>query len=196
MAWSTWLVLAGVGYLMGSIPFALLVGKLWAGVDIRRGGSGNVGATNLFRLTGWAPGLLAFLLDFGKGWVPALVAAQMGGPAAGLLIGLAAVAGHNWSVYLRGRGGKGAATSLGVLFAVAPVGALVAVALFVVVVLATRYVSLGSMAAAASAPITLWLLGAGRAEILIAAGLTVILVLRHRSNIARLLAGTENRTGY
>ncbi len=109
---------------------------------------------------------------------------------------MAAVAGHNWSVYLRGRGGKGAATSLGVLVAVAPVGALVAVALFVLVVLATRYVSLGSMTAAASAPVTLWLLGAGRAEVLIAALLTVILVLRHRSNIARLLAGTENRANY
>lgn len=196
MTWTTWLVLAVASYLLGSIPFALLVGKLWAGIDIRHGGSGNVGATNLFRLAGKGPGLVGFLLDFAKGLVPALVAARMGGPTAGLLIGLAAVAGHNWSVYLRGRGGKGAATSLGVLFAVAPAGALVAVALFAVVVLATRYVSLGSMTAAVSAPLTLWLLGAGRAQVLIAAALTVILVLRHRSNIARLLAGTENRTGY
>lgn len=194
--WSTWLALAGASYLLGSIPFALLVGKFWAGIDIRRGGSGNTGATNLFRLAGWGPGLLGFLLDFGKGWVPALVASGLGGPTAGLLMGLAAVAGHNWSVYLKGRGGKGAATSLGVLFAVAPLGALVAAVLFVAVVLATRYVSLGSMMAALSAPLTLWLLGAGRAEVIIAAVLTVMLVLRHRPNIARLLAGTENRLVY
>ncbi|BAS27072.1 glycerol-3-phosphate 1-O-acyltransferase PlsY [Limnochorda pilosa] len=196
MAWTTGLLWAGLlvgSYLVGSIPFALIMGKVLRGVDVRHGGSGNVGSTNLLRLAGWLPAALAFSLDLLKGTLPALAGAWLAGPVGGLMAGLAAVAGHNWSVYLRGRGGKGVATSLGVLLAVAPVAALVAVALFLLVVVLTRYVSLGSITASLSVPVALWLLGAGWYEVGLGGLLTALLVLRHRPNIARLLAGTENR---
>lgn len=198
MTWTTGLLWAGLllaSYLLGSIPFALIVGRLLRGVDVRKGGSGNVGSTNLLRMAGWLPAVLAFSLDMLKGTLPALVGAWLAGPVGGLAAGALAVIGHNWSVYLRGRGGKGAATSLGVLWAVAPLVGAAVLAFFLLVVMLTRYVSLGSMTAGASAPLIFWLLGAGWPEVAIASVLSFLLVLRHRPNIARLLAGTENRFG-
>ena len=186
-----------LSYLIGSIPTGLLVGRLLAGVDVRRHGSGNVGATNVARVVGRLPGLFVLVVDVAKGWVPAalLPPAFGGGPAVPIALGMAVVAGHIWNPFLQLQGGKGVATALGVLFALDRRAAFGTVAVWLVVAAATRYVSLASLSAAMAAPLlmvvldlpTLWTLGT------VAVSLAVI--ARHRSNILRLLHREEHRIG-
>jgi glycerol-3-phosphate acyltransferase PlsY len=184
-------------YLAGSLPFGLLLGRL-AGRDIRRHGSGNIGATNVWRVCGWRWGLPAFLLDALKGAAPVLLLAPWaaGGEASAAwpAIGCAAcaVAGHNFPVWLKFKGGKGVATSLGAMAALMPLPSLVAFAVFAAVVAWKRYISLGSIAGAA----TFALAAAAVAPpplVACALALSALLILRHRANIARLRAGTEPR---
>jgi glycerol-3-phosphate acyltransferase PlsY len=191
-----WLLLIAA-YFAGSLPIGLLVAKLWKGIDVREHGSGNSGATNVFRVVGPVAGSIVFALDVLKGLWPPLAAHAMGhGSGWQVAAGMAAILGHNFSPFLGFKGGKGIATSLGVLFGVSPLVGVTALALWVVVVLASRYVSLGSILAAASlAPLMLlfypgqWtLFGFG-----LVAGLVAI--YKHRANIDRLLKGTENRFG-
>lgn len=191
-----WLLLIAA-YFAGSLPIGLLVAKLWKGIDVREHGSGNIGATNVFRVVGPVAGSLVFALDVLKGLWPPLAAHVMGfGSGWQVAAGMIAILGHNFSPFLGFKGGKGIATSLGVLFGVSPLVGVTAFVLWTVVVLSSGYVSLGSILAAASlAPLMLafypgqWILfGFG----LIAGGFAIY---KHRANIDRLRKGTENRFG-
>lgn len=197
-----------LAYLAGSIPFGLLIG-LAKGIDVRKAGSGNIGATNVLRVVGKPWGALAFLLDFLKGVAGALLApaaaaallgADGGAPAnAAIVGGLAAVAGHNWPVWLRFRGGKGVATSAGMLVAIVPAEVGVAFAVWLAVLLISRYVSLASICAAIALAAAVWLRRPAGAPVLLQTLVTILsafVILRHRANIGRLIAGTENRFAF
>lgn len=189
--------LAAGSYLLGAIPFGLLIGLL-AGVDARRTGSGNTGATNILRSAGKGPALATLLLDAGKGAVPVLLAGRFApGEAWAVAAGGAAILGHNYSPFLGFRGGKGVATSAGALFALSPAAAALALAAWIVVYLARRTVSLASICAAASLPFLLALFH-GMDSLLPYFGILVALVVivAHRDNIRRILAGREPRTTF
>ena len=184
-----------LSYVIGSVPFALVASRLKR-VDLRAHGSGNLGATNAIRVLGPAIGIPVLLADVAKGFVAVAVIPQALGtqaPWAPILCGVAAVLGHVWSVFLKLRGGKGVATAAGAFFALAPRGVGIAFAVFVVVLLASRFVSLSSIAAAVVLPVALWGTGASRPVVAAGLGLAILVVVRHRTNVARLLAGTESR---
>ncbi|WP_437630610.1 glycerol-3-phosphate 1-O-acyltransferase PlsY [Sorangium sp. So ce854] len=188
-----YLVLA---YLLGAIPTGYLFARLVKGVDIRAVGSGNIGATNVLRAFGWKAGLGVLAADVAKGALVAgplaswLTAAPGGWIAAAG--GLAAVLGHDYTVFLGMRGGKGVATSCGVLLVLAPRSTLAALAVFAVVVRATRRVSAGSLAGALALPALLWPLGERQAPVVcLSALLAAFIWLKHIPNIRRILAGTE-----
>ncbi|ADU51221.1 acyl-phosphate glycerol-3-phosphate acyltransferase [Thermaerobacter marianensis DSM 12885] len=190
-----WLGTAGtllLAYLLGSLPFGLWLVKATRGVDIRRYGSGNIGTTNVLRVAGPRVAALVLLADAAKGWLPVVLArvAALGEPAA-VLAGVAAMAGHSWSVWLGGKGGKGVATGLGVLLGLDYRAALAAFVVWIVVVAASRYSSLGSMAAAVSVPLWMALWQAPAAHLAFAVAAAVVVVVRHRANIGRLLRGEE-----
>ncbi len=191
-----------LAYFVGAIPFAFVLGKL-LGFDIRRHGSGNIGATNLTRVAGRKYGMWCFALDFLKGSIPVLVA-SLSGPGRDLpwltgVVAAAAVAGHVWPVYLGFKGGKGVATTLGVLIVLAPAAMLVGVVAWLLVFSLSRYVSLASMAAAVCLPLgevgKAWLGGQelswARLSLLIL--LAAFIICRHQQNIKRLWAGQEHR---
>ena len=184
-------------YLLGSIPCGLLIARL-KGIDLQKVGSGNIGATNVYRCVGKSWGIAAFVFDAVKGFVPAFVfprLAETAPPWLGLACGVAAVAGHNWPVWLKFKGGKGVSTSAGMLLGIAPAAVGIGFAVFAATVLLTRFVSLGSILAAIAVPAAyIWLYGTGNrllAGALVVMGLLV--VVKHRANIRRLLAGTEPR---
>ena len=183
------------GYLAGSIPFGLLYGRL-AGVDVRQQGSGNIGATNVNRLLGKKLGILTLASDLLKGLLPMLIAAQILGnrPDAYLwtmLTGMAAFVGHCWPIYLKFRGGKGVATALGIFLYLAPLQTLIAIVLFAATVRLGGYVSLGSMSAALSLPVMIWLSNGPTDLLLITGMIALLIVLKHQENIRRLLKGEE-----
>ncbi len=189
-------------YLLGSVPFGLLVSRLLYKQDLRALGSGNIGATNVLRNYGVQPFIAVMLMDMAKGIAAVAVGRAAGlGPTLSLLAGLAAIAGHNWSVFLRFKGGKGIATSGGVLIAAFPWTVTVTVlGVFVVMLLLTRIMSLASMGAAVSFPlVSAWVLwdDAGRywPHIAVAALTCVSALFKHRENIGRLLRGEEPRLG-
>jgi acyl phosphate:glycerol-3-phosphate acyltransferase len=185
------LLAAAGGYLLGSIPFGLLLGKLAGYGDIRRVGSGNIGATNVLRTGNKALALATLLLDGGKGAAAAALAAHWGEGAA-LIAATTAVLGHDFPVWLRFRGGKGMATTLGVLLAMAWPAGLLACAVWLVTAAAFRFSSLAALAALASAPLLmLWLADTPRA--IVAALLALLGFARHHANIGRLLSGEEPR---
>lgn len=190
-------------YVAGATPFGYLAGKL-RGIDIREHGSGNVGATNVIRVLGKAVGIPVFAADFCKGLVPVLVAQWwargqgLPGDAPGMVAAAGAVLGHNFPFWLRFRGGKGIATSAGALAALLPWPLLCAVAVWLLVFLGSRYVALGSLAAAVALPgaavVLRWRQGSPSVALCwFAVALGVLAIWRHRSNIRRLLDGTENR---
>lgn len=187
-------LLVAAGYLIGAVPTGWLIIRFLRGVDIRTVGSGNIGATNVYRAAGLPTALLVLVIDALKGAVPVLLARGSGSPAwAEVAAGLAAIGGHNWSVFLRFTGGKGVATSLGVLVALSPAAAGVAVAAWLAVAALTRYASLASIAAIAAVPVAM----AQRREPAehLAFGVVALLfaLYRHRANLARLRDGTELR---
>jgi len=186
-------VACGAAYLLGSIPTGLLLGKA-CGIDVRREGSGNIGATNLYRTLGRKVGVLTLIGDCLKGLVPVL-AAHYYAPATDLAawVGLAAFCGHVFSVFLRFKGGKGVATALGVFLALSPLAVAISLAVFLVLVLKWRYVSLGSVAAAAVMPLAVYVLQGSRAMLLVTALVAVIVIVRHHANIRRLVDRTENK---
>jgi glycerol-3-phosphate acyltransferase PlsY len=190
------LLLLAVGYLLGSMPNGYLAGRWLKGIDLRQCGSGSTGATNVLRNVGKAPALVVFLLDVGKGALAVLLAKSFGlNDWVQVLAGLAALAGHIWPVWLGWKGGKAVATGLGMFLGLAwPVG-LACFGLFMAVISISRIVSLSSVVAAIGLPVLMVLAGANGASISVSVVASVMVLWRHRSNIERLIAGTEPRIG-
>ncbi|HZA56211.1 MAG TPA: glycerol-3-phosphate 1-O-acyltransferase PlsY [Candidatus Udaeobacter sp.] len=188
-------ILILVAYLLGSIPTGYVLGSR-AGVDVRKAGSGNVGATNVARVVGKRHGLLTLIGDTAKGLIPVLLAGQLNSTTEVIaLVAVAAFLGHLYPVFLKFHGGKGVATALGVLLGLAPLATVVLIAIFVLIVVTSRLVSLSSMIAAALAPLALWWFSYPPVLVGASALLAVMIILRHRGNIQRLLAGTEPKFG-
>jgi len=189
-----WLLLAS--YLLGSIPFGLIIGKLWGAIDVREHGSGNIGTSNVMRTVGKSAAAVVLVLDVLKGALP-VVAAQSLDLSDWIVAGAgaAAVAGHVWSLFLRFNGGKGIATALGVAFAFDLRLALALLAVWILVVFVTRYISVGSLAGAVCMPVFVWAFGHGSAYVGAACLISLLAFWRHRSNVSRLLSGTEYRFG-
>lgn len=198
------LLATGFGYLLGAIPFGLLVGRWIRGIDLREHGSHRTGATNALRTLGTRAALAVFLLDLGKGVAAVLLArlffvndplAEWAAAAAGF----AAIVGHNWSVYIGFTGGRGVATSAGALGALTPLTLLIVAPVVALIIWRTRYVSLGSISGALGAPlVTAILVATGLASIpalAYAAGSGLLVTVAHADNIARLRAGTERKVG-
>lgn len=186
-------IVIGAAYLIGSIPTGLLLGKAY-GVDVRKEGSGNIGATNLYRTVGRKVGIITLIGDCLKGLLPVVVVKFSAlPPEFAAWVGLAAFCGHVFSVFLKFKGGKGVATALGVFLALAPLAVAIAIALFAVLMFAWRYVSLGSIAAAAVMPLAVFLLGESRTVTTVTFVIALIVIARHHENIKRLFSGTENR---
>ena len=182
------------GYLAGSLPFGYWVVRATKGVDIRSVGSGNIGATNVWRTYGWRYGLPVALLDVAKGFAPALTATIVVGHLAGVLAGAAAMLGHARPLFLRfAKGGKMVATGGGALLGVAPALAGICAGVWIAVFLVTRYASVASMVSACSIPGLAYALGYPWPVIAFGGAVAAAVVVLHRANIRRLLAGTENR---
>jgi acyl phosphate:glycerol-3-phosphate acyltransferase len=191
-----------IAYFIGAIPTGFWAGKMLKGIDIREHGSKNMGATNVMRVLGKGPGIVVLLIDILKGILPLTVVPNLLGitdPLVLVFIGAAAVAGHNWTIFLGFKGGKGVATSLGVLIGLAiqisgirPV-LLIVVGVWIVVFASTGFVSLASILAATALPILMVTYNAPFPIKVLSILLCVFIVLRHRSNISRLLKGQENR---
>ena len=189
-----WLYAIVGGYLLGSIPFGLVLTRLVTGRDVREIGSGNIGATNVLRTGNKGLALVTLLLDAAKAGVAAWVAGAVLGVPFNLVAGAAALFGHCYPVWLKFRGGKGVATFFGCLLAVAWPVFVVAALTWLAVAFASKYSSLGALVAALAAPLAA--LAMGMAEVAVMAGvLALIILVRHRENIARLRAGTESRIG-
>ena len=193
-----------VAYLLGSIPTGFLVGKA-RGIDIRTIGSGNIGATNVFRYFGTAPGLLVLIVDALKGVVAAALVPRILWSALGasgdslewlqIIAGFAAILGHNFTCWLRFKGGKGIATSAGVLIALVPYALLLIFGVWLLVLGLTRFVSLASICASFALPFATWLTNGSSTMIIITGAMAALAIYKHKSNIQRLLKGTENRIG-
>jgi acyl phosphate:glycerol-3-phosphate acyltransferase len=189
-------------YLLGSIPFGYLAGRI-AGVDVRRHGSGNIGATNVLRVLGWKYGYPVFLADTLKGFFAVRLALWLGTSSPvtasklGVLAAICAVLGHSFPIWLGFRGGKGVATSAGAYFGLLPAETLIAVAVWVITFLLFRFVSVASVAAAVAVPLSVWLLAARVPDrgllLAFSVALAALVIVRHRSNIGRLFRGTEPR---
>jgi acyl phosphate:glycerol-3-phosphate acyltransferase len=183
-----------LGYLLGSIPFGLLLTKAAGAPDVRTIGSGNIGATNVLRTGRKGLAALTLLLDAFKGTAAVLLAAYVAGEDASLAAGLAAFLGHIFPVWLKFKGGKGVATYIGVLLGVYWPAMLICVAVWLAVAFATRYSSLAALVASALTPLALYLLGQPAPALLFFA-LTILLWVTHRANIARLMSGSEGKIG-
>jgi acyl phosphate:glycerol-3-phosphate acyltransferase len=196
----TYIVTALVAYLLGSIPTGFLVAKA-RGVDIRTVGSGNIGATNAFRVLGKGFGIFVLLMDALKGWVAVEVGAHvmaklLPGPDPEYLAitaGIAAILGHNFTCWLHFKGGKGIATSAGVLIALVPLALVIILSIFIIFFVTTRYVSVGSIAAAFALPFATWFTQHDIGLTVVMTAIGALAILKHRKNIQRLLNGTENR---
>jgi len=213
-------ILTALGaYLLGSIPFGFLVAKA-KGIDIRAVGSGNIGATNAMRVLGKPAGILVLLADCFKGFAACFLGvfiysyyfnkfsglhstsdfiplpSQEGMEHFAILAGILAVLGHNYTCWLRFKGGKGIATTAGVYLALAPWGLLVALVVFILAILLTKYVSVGSISAAVALPVTVWIMSPHNLFLgIVTTALGALAIYKHKSNIQRLRAGTENRFG-
>jgi acyl phosphate:glycerol-3-phosphate acyltransferase len=183
-------------YAIGSVNFALLLARGWGGTDLRRVGSGNLGAANVLRASGVRAGVLVAILDITKGAACVMFAARWSAhPAVPAAAGLAAIVGHVYPAWLKFRGGKGVATACGVFTVLAPLAMALAASLFVAIVWSTKYVSLGSMIAILALPPLAYATGGSDPTVAAALASAAIVVSRHRSNLARLRVGTERRLG-
>lgn len=199
----TTILLLAAAYFLGSIPFGLLLAKLFAGGDIRKSGSGNIGATNVARFAGPAAGILTLIFDAAKGSAAVWLAGRFTGQSATALTlaAVAALVGHCFPVWLKFKGGKGVATALGVFLMLAPIVALGALLVFIAVSVAWRYVSLGSVSAAAAMPLLMYFLWApGHAPPLVVDFGTlfasVLVIVKHDANLQRLVDGTEPKFSF
>jgi len=201
-----YILTALLAYLLGSVPTGFLMGKA-RGIDIRTVGSGNIGATNVFRALGTPAGIFVLLADALKGWLAVAVLANLccnwAAPSAsatarewfGIVAGFCAILGHNYTCWLHFKGGKGIATSAGVLTALVPIPLLIILSVWIIVFALTRYVSLASMSASFTLPFATLVTGGSLRLILVTAGMAILAIYKHKSNIKRLLDGTENRFG-
>jgi len=201
-----YILAALAGYLLGSIPTGYLVAAA-RGLDIRTVGSGNIGATNVFRYLGVPAGIFVLLSDAFKGWLAVVVVTrilsswlQMPGGLQErewmtIIAGLSAILGHNYTCWLHFKGGKGIATSAGVLLALVPWAFLIILGIWIIIFALTRYVSLASICAAAALPFSAWLTRQSSTIVLIMALMGALAIYKHKANIQRLLRGTENRIG-
>ena len=202
-------MIAAAGYLLGSIPSSIWIGKLFFKIDIREHGSGNAGGTNMFRVLGWKPAVFVIVVDIAKGFVATLYAGSwvfselpLEPVYLPLIAGFAAVVGHCFTVFAGFRGGKGVATACGMLLAIYPTVLPVCLFVFVLVVVATRYVSLASMCGALTLPVSLLLLHFGfdrtsEGPLLILSFLVVVFIFyTHRANMVRLVRGSENKIAW
>lgn len=202
-----WLIVIFSGYLIGAIPFGYLVPRIIKGTDIRKEGSGNPGATNVARTMGYGYGAVVFALDFAKGFLPAYFAPSIFGATRtnevevlAIAGGLAAILGHMFPLFLGFRGGKGVATGAGVFAAIAPLATLVAFGAWLIAVVATKFISVGSILAAVILPVSFVLIepaafGTKLPVLVFCAVAGALVVFRHRSNIARLIRGQESKFG-
>jgi len=205
-----YIIVAVAAYLLGSIPTGFLVAKA-KGIDIRSVGSGNIGATNAMRVLGKPAGIFVLLMDAAKGfgavwlcqvWLYCLIPPQFADTQQAtfetysIIAGIFAVLGHNYTCWLKFKGGKGIATTAGVYLALAPWAVLVALIVFILAVLLTKYVSVGSIAAAIALPVTVWIMTPHNLFLgIVTTALGALAIYKHKSNIHRLMAGTENRLG-
>ena len=206
-----YIVTALAAYLLGSIPTGFLVAKA-KGIDIRSVGSGNIGATNAMRVLGKPAGIFVLLVDAAKGFIACVlgvfIAAYFASgyydmktnanvaPQIALIAGIFAVLGHNYTCWLKFKGGKGIATTAGVYLALAPIALGIALAVFILAILLTRYVSVGSIAAAIALPTAVWILQPHNLFLgIVTTALGALAIYKHKSNIQRLMAGTESRLG-
>jgi acyl phosphate:glycerol-3-phosphate acyltransferase len=184
-----------LAYLIGSIPFALLLARRFGAADLRRVGSGNLGAANVMRASGVTAGLLVAVLDMTKGAASVWLARDSSSVALPAAAGVAAIVGHIYPLWLRFRGGKGVATACGVFAVLTPLAVPPTLAVFVAVVWLTKYVSLGSVVASIVLAPLAYALGSPWPVVLAATGAAILIVFRHRSNVLRLRTGTERRFG-
>ena len=190
-----------LAYLVGSIPFGYIYGKVFKKIDIRKYGSGNLGATNVLRVLGVLPGVIVLLLDVLKGFLPVLVIMILtdSNTHVAILVGLFAVFGHTFTVFLRFKGGKGVATAAGVCFALMPYSLLGALATFLIVVVITRYVSLGSITAVISllaSEIMSYNIEKNIYKLCFVIFIVIFIIYKHKANIIRLIKGTENKISF
>ncbi|QSO45739.1 glycerol-3-phosphate 1-O-acyltransferase PlsY [Alicyclobacillus mengziensis] len=186
---------AVIAYLIGSISFSTLIGRWFGKIDIREHGSGNAGATNTLRVLGARYAIIVLLADIAKGVVAVLLAQALGGgnPWVTYLSALAVIVGHNWPIYFGFRGGKGVATTIGVLLILMPKSLLTACLVAVILIAITRYVSLGALVLAVLTPIAGIVYHGGTGKVVLAVVVGVLTIWRHRKNIHRLLHGQEHR---
>jgi acyl phosphate:glycerol-3-phosphate acyltransferase len=184
-------------YLVGAVPVGFLVARAVGGGDIRRHGSGNIGATNVLRTVGRGPAALTLIADVAKGYAAVAFGQHLSGNAVdiGAVCALAVIVGNCWSVFLGFRGGKGVATGLGGLLRLVPLAIVPALAVFLALTLTFRFVSLGSIVAAATMPLSALLFGYPRPAVLACLAIAALIIARHHQNITRLVAGSEHRFG-
>ncbi len=202
---TTYITVAVVAYLLGSIPFGYILVRLFTGADVRAQGSGNIGATNVARTGKKGLAIATLFLDALKGFVAVWTAFQLFTDVTlatryslAAIAALFAILGHMFPIWLKFKGGKGVATGLGVFVALAPKSVLIVLAAFLVIVVLTRYVSLGSIVAAALFPITFYYLNQQQrtpATLAMISGVSLLIIWKHRENIRRLVAGNENKLG-
>lgn len=196
-----------ISYLIGSIPTAIIAGKLLKKIDIREHGSGNAGATNVFRILGWKAGLIVLAIDMFKGFAAVwwLVAEQSSPEMTAMyqiLVGVAAICGHIWTVFAGFKGGKGVGTAAGVFLALQPLPVLLSLITFILIVAKTRYVSLGSMVGASLLPVVIFIrkylfdYQISDLIFILSIILALLIIIMHRENIKRLIAGNENKLSF
>lgn len=199
----TTILLIIMAYLLGSIPNALWIGKVFKGIDIREHGSKNTGSTNAARVLGAKLGIMTLILDIGKGAFPVILSLVTKGETIStmtgisnmdaILVGISAIIGHSFSIFMKFKGGKAVATTVGVFIVLVPKALLLAAVIFFIVFTLSRYVSLSSITGAASLPILTYLLYGNIPYTVFSGIIAVLIIIKHKSNIERLLKGTETR---
>ncbi|NMA66017.1 MAG: glycerol-3-phosphate 1-O-acyltransferase PlsY [Clostridiaceae bacterium] len=196
------IISAVIGYLLGSINTSIIVGKIFFRTDVRKHGSGNAGATNTLRTLGKGAAIAVVIGDFLKGALACIIGRIVAGEmmpevyAGEYLGGMLAVIGHNWPVYFGFRGGKGVMTSFAIVMMFSPLAGLICLAVFIIIVALTRYVSLGSIMAAAIFPLVVFLLGEPLLMTVVSIFLALLIIVRHSSNIKRLIEGNEKKLSF
>lgn len=190
------ILLAAIGYLLGSVPFGVIVSRFAGGIDVRQYGSGNIGVTNVMRTLGRGAALVTFAGDFGKGAAAVLLAKYLAaGGHADVLAGLAAIGGHMFPVFARFRGGKGITTAFGVFLLLAPQATLSSLGIWIICCAAWRYVSLSSLAASLSLPLLVLAMAGSKWTFLATLAAALLILARHKDNLRRLALGTEQKIG-